>query len=42
MELPFEVKLKQKPSGKENFETKWRMKIYNWLKVYKVLVLYQY
>ena len=33
MELPFEVKFEQKPCGKENFETKWRMNVHNWLKV---------
>ena len=33
MEVPLEVKLKQKPYGKENFDTKWRMTVNNWLKV---------
>ena len=33
MEVPLEVKLEQKPYVKENFDTKWRMTVYNWLKV---------
>ena len=32
MEVPFEVKL-EKPWGKENFDRKWRMTVYGWLKV---------
>ena len=27
------VKLKEKPCGKENFDRKWRMTVYNWIKV---------
>ena len=32
MEVPLEVKLEQKPCGKENFETKCIMNVQNWLK----------
>ena len=28
MEVPFEVKPEQKPCGKENFDTKWRMTVH--------------
>ena len=28
-----EVKLEQKSSGKENFDRKWRMAVYSWIKV---------
>ena len=33
MEVPFAVKLEEKPSGKKNFDRKWRMTVYNWIKV---------
>ena len=33
MELPFEVKLEQKPCTKENFDGKWRVIVHNWIKV---------
>ena len=33
MEVPLEVKLEQKPCGKENFDRRWRMTVYNWVKV---------
>ena len=33
IKVPFEVKLEEKPSGKENFDRKWRMTVYNWIKV---------
>ena len=39
MEVTLEVKLGQKPYGKENFDTKWRMTVHNWLKVDKIIVL---
>ena len=32
MEVPFEVKLVEKHCGKENFDGKWRMTVYNWIK----------
>ena len=38
MEVPFEVKLEQKPCGKEKFDTKWRVTVHNWLKV--ILLFY--
>ena len=33
MELPFEVKLEQKPCTKENYDGKWRVNVHNWIKV---------
>ena len=33
MEVPFEVKLEEKPCGKESFDGKCRMTVYNWIKV---------
>ena len=33
MEMPLEVKLEQKPCGKEKFDGKWRMTVHNWIKV---------
>ena len=33
MEVPFEVKLEEKPCRKECFDGKWRMTVYNWIKV---------
>ena len=33
MEVLLEVKLEQKLCGKENFDTKWRTTVHNWLKV---------
>ena len=33
MEVPLEVKLEQKPCRKDNFDTKWRITVHNWLKV---------
>ena len=33
MAVPLEVKLKQKPYGKGDFDTKWRTTVLNWLKV---------
>ena len=33
MEVPFEVKLEEKPCGKEIFDGKLRMTVYNWIKV---------
>ena len=33
MEVLLEVKLEQKLCGKENFDTKWRATVHNWLKV---------
>ena len=32
MEVPFAVKL-EKPYGKKDFGRKWRMTVYNWIKV---------
>ena len=33
MKVPLKVKLEQKPCGKENFDEKWRVTVYNWMKV---------
>ena len=33
LDVPLEVKLEQKPCRKENFNGKWRMIVYNWIKV---------
>ena len=33
MEVLFEAKLEEKPWGKETFDGKWRMTVYNWIKV---------
>ena len=33
MEVPLEVKLEQKPCGKEKFDGKSRMTAHNWIKV---------